>query len=140
MAMVTFKQPKAEKGKAVGSNPTIAGEDTQPPPSIRLGHSHLQALGMKSLPAVGTKLHLHAIAHVGSTSEDQDRGDGGKARQSMTLHLHSMDLGDGKQSAMSDEDQKAGAKAEIDKALTKRAGSESAKAKPAGAKEGGKGG
>jgi hypothetical protein len=143
MAMVTFKPPKAEKSKARGSlaMPT-AGEDHTPPPTVYLEHEHLKQLGLKKLPAVGSKIHFHAVAHVGSTSEDQDRGDGGGGpRRSMRLHIHQMDMGDGEQSTgEKDEDQAAGAKAEMDKALSRQEGSESGKPGPAGGKKRQKGG
>lgn len=143
MAMVNLVSPKkkGEPGKAGidGKAPASQAEGPAPPPRLYLEHDHLKKLGITEMPAVGTKLHFHAVGHVGSTNEDQDRGDG-EARHSMTLHIHQMDMGDGKQPEMSDEDQKAGAKAEIDKALAKAAGSEKSKAKAPGAKEGGKGG
>jgi hypothetical protein len=136
-------KPKAERGKAesgIGAKPAHADEGADPP-HIYLTHEHLDKLGIKQMPAVGTKLHLHAIGHVGATSENQDRMDGGKKRRSMTLHLHQMEMGTGKQPEISDEDQNAGAKAEIDKALAKGASSDNSnKSKPAGRKEGGKGG
>ncbi len=144
MTMVNLVSPKKMKGDAgkeapgMGAAP-VGQKEGSDPPRLYLEHDHLEKLGIKTLPAVGTKIHFHAVGHVGSTNEDQDRGDG-EARHSMTLHIHQMDMGDGKQPEMSDEDQKAGAKAEIDKALTKAAGSEKSKAKAPGAKEGGKGG
>jgi hypothetical protein len=122
MTMVNMvSKTKADPSTAKGSNPKISGEDTQSPPHLYLEHHHLEKLGIKKMPTVGEKLTIHAIGHVGSTSEDQDRGDGGKSRR-MTLHLHKMEMGGGKQPEMSDESQKAGAKAAIDKALKRGAG------------------
>lgn len=109
-----------EAATAKGSNPKVKGEDTQPPPTLHLGEEHLKKFGIKKMPAVGTKLKFHAVAHVGATSENQDHGDGGKHR-SMTLHIHKMDMGAGHQSSEVDEEsQKAGMKSAIDKSLTKQ--------------------
>lgn len=146
MAMVSLVNPKKVKEPNTSQGaapPSPAGEATQPPPTIHLGHEHLKKLGLKHLPPVGTKLHFHAVGHVGSVSEDQDRGDGqGGARRSMSLHIHQMDLDDGAQQGMPDgdteEQSKKGARAAMDKALEH--GSEKSKAKPAGGKQGGKGG
>jgi len=114
---------KSEPGKAkggIGGAPT-SGEDGHPP-TIYLHEDHLKKLGIHTMPTVGDKLHIAAHAHVGATSENQDKGDGGKARRSLTLHLHKMEVGGGKQPEMSDESQTAGAKAAIDKALKRGAG------------------
>ena len=120
MTMVTFK-PEASKAKGgIGAAPTAQGEGPLPPPQLSLTHEHLKKLGLK-MPAVGDKLKLHAHAMVHSTSENQDRGDGGK-RAHVTLHIHQMEVGDGKQPGTSDESQKAGMKSEIDKALKRGAG------------------
>jgi hypothetical protein len=130
MAMVSMK---GEASKAAGSNPSVAMGDTQSPPRLYLEHHHLEKLGLKKMPPVGTKLHIEAEAHVGSTSEDQDHmvNSGGKPRRSMTLQLHKMDMGQDDQSGMNDEEQeeesKKGAKMEMDKALSKQQGSESKK-------------
>lgn len=110
--------PKKEAGKAAGRNPKVTGEDTQDPPHIFLQSHHVAKL-FKQLPSVGDKVKISGLAHVGSVSENQDHGDGGKPRRTITLHLHKMEVGTGKQPEMSDDSQKAGAKAEIDKALKK---------------------
>jgi hypothetical protein len=132
MSMVSLvERSQKEAGKAAGGKQAMTpGEDTQPPPTLHLGHKHMEKLGLKKMPAVGTKLHFHAVAHVGSTSEDQDSMAGSKKpRRSMTLHIHQMEIGaDGPDNDVAQEEQsKAGAKAEMDKALAKGAGSESKK-------------
>lgn len=143
MAMVTFKKPKPEPGKASGklASPTV-GEEHTPPPTMYLEHHHLEQLGLKQLPQVGSKIKMNVVAHVGSASEDQDspaKAGEGKVRRSMRLHIHSMDMGDGEQSTgepdenQREEKSRAGAKAEMDKALERSTGSESSKAKRAGA-------
>lgn len=121
--------PKKEATKAKGS---LAKDDTehQSPPTMYLQHHHLEKLGLKKMPAVGSKIKISGLAHVGSTSENQDNGDGGSPRRSMTLHMHKMEVG--KDGPGAEEDQaeqtKQGAKAEMDKAL----GSEAAKGKKEG--------
>ena len=116
---------KAEAGKAKGSLATNNVEH-QSPPSLYLGHEHLAKFGIKNMPAVGTKVKISGVAHVGATSENQDHGDGGGPRRSMTLHMHKMEVGTDQQSSDAKEQgQKDGMKAAIDKALTKDAGSES---------------
>ena len=132
MSMVSLvERSQKEAGKAAGGKQAMTpGEDTQPPPTLHLGHKHMEKLGLKKMPAVGTKLHFHAVAHVGATSEDQDSMAGSKKpRRSMTLHIHQMEMGaDGPDNDVAQEEQsKAGAKAEMDKALAKGAGSERAK-------------
>jgi hypothetical protein len=97
------------------------------PPTMYLEHEHLKKLGMHEMPKVGDKLHAQIVAHVGAVSEDQDRGDGGKPRRRMTLHIHQMDTGakvPGKE-VDQEEESKKGARAEMDKALKHAAGSES---------------
>jgi hypothetical protein len=112
-----------EKGKAKGSLPKDNSSEHQSPPRLYLEHHHLEKLGMDKMPAVGSKIKISGLAHVGSTSEDDDPGiDGGK-RRSMTLHLHKMDMG----TDNSEESQKDGMKGAIDKALSKAAGSEAEK-------------
>ena len=146
MSMVSLvERSQKEAGKAAGGKQAMTpGEDTQPPPTLHLGHKHMEKLGLKKMPAVGTKLHFHAVAHVGATSEDRDSMAGSKKpRRSMTLHIHQMEMGDGAQPGTSDADQeeesKSEAKAEMDKALAKQQGGGS-KPKAAGGKMGGKGG
>jgi hypothetical protein len=96
------------------------------PPTLYLEDEHLKKLGLHEMPKVGEKLHARIVAHVGAVSEDQDRGDGGKPRRRMTLHVHQMEMGkDGPGKEVDQEaESKAGAKAAMDKALTKGAGSE----------------
>lgn len=137
MADFTPKKVSTEKSKAKGSlvshdSPSSTAEH-QSPPRLYLEHHHLAKLGMTKMPPVGSKIKISGLAHVGATSEDSDHsGDGKGPRRSMTLHLHQMDVGAGKQPEMSDESQKDGMKSEIDKALTKHAGSEAAKGKAKG--------
>ena len=137
MADFTPKKVSTEKGKAVGSLASGNDVEHQEPPTIYLGHHHLAKLGMDKMPPVGSKIKISGLAHVGSTSESDraaepgEKGGAGK-RRSMTLHLHKMEMGTDGAGTASDESQKEGMKSEIDKALTKHAGSESKK----GQKEG----
>ena len=132
MSMVSLvERSQKEDGKATGGKQAMtSGEDTQPPPTLHLGHKHLEKLGLKKMPAVGSKLHFHAVAHVGATSEDHDSMAGSKKpRRSMTLHIHQMEMGQDDQAGDTDvaqeEESKKGAKAEMDKALSRGAGSAS---------------
>lgn len=113
---------KQEANKAKGGTLPRDSAEHQAPPHIYLEHHHLEKLGMTKMPAVGSKIKISGLAHVGATSENQDRGDGGKKR-SMTLHLHKMEIG--RDEHDHEESQKAGMKAAVDKALTKGEGSES---------------
>lgn len=128
-------------GKSEGSQPWGGKEQ---PPTLHLEGAHLGKLGLKKLPAVGTKLHIHAIAHVHSVHDEADdskqpgehepddasTGEDKKynANRRMVLHIHHMDA---QKHMGNEEDQKEesakGAKAEMDKALSKAAGSESKK-------------
>jgi hypothetical protein len=124
MADFTPKKLSTEKSKAKGGLAEDNTSEHQEPPTLYLEHHHLAKLGMTKMPAVGTKIKISGLAHVGSTSEDQDRGDGGGPRRRMTLHMHQMETGTGKQgSEVADEKQAAsGAKAEMDKALSRELG------------------
>jgi len=137
MADFTPKKVSSEKGKAGGSLPSGSDVEHQEPPTIYLGHHHLAKLGMDKMPPVGSKIKISGLAHVGATSEHDraaepgEKGGAGK-RRSMTLHLHKMEMGQEGIDGASEESQKEGMKSEIDKALTKHAGSEAAKGKPKG--------
>lgn len=112
-------------------------EGPAPAPVFELTHEHLKQLGVKHFPPPGSTVHIHAsVAETHVTQDPQS----GESHGHVVLHLHKMDTATGKQPEMSDASQAAGAKAEIDKALAKGAGSESSKTRPAGRKEGGKGG
>ena len=73
----------SEKNRARGPGAVVGGES---PPSVYLSHEHMSKLGAKKPPKVGDKLHLEAIAHVESVSAN--RGEDGKPRHSVHLHLH----------------------------------------------------
>ena len=134
MSMVSLvERSQKEAGKAAGGKQAMTpGVDTQPPPTLHLSHDHLAKLmpAGSSMPPVGSKIRISGLAHVGSASEDQDSmvpaGKSG-TRRSMTLHIHQMEMGaDGPDNDVAQEEQsKAGAKAEMDKALAKGAGSAS---------------
>jgi hypothetical protein len=125
--------PKKESGKAKGGEGPAAGgsknAEHQSPPHIYLEHHHLEKLGLKKMPAVGSKIKISGLAHVGATSEHDSSREAphGAAengpKRSMTLHLHKMEIG--RDEHDHEESQKAGMKGAIDKALTKGEGSES---------------
>jgi hypothetical protein len=142
MADFTPKKVSGETGP--GIKPKAEGSmdvEHQAPPVMHLEAHHIQKLFKNKMPPIGSKIPVHAVVHVGAYSEDQAgppsggkaKGGEGNAPRSMTLHFHKMDMG---QEGIGEEDQaqsqRDGAKAAIDKALTKDAGKESAKGKPAG--------
>lgn len=145
MADFTPKKLSKEAGSAKGS---LAHENTehQDPPRVYLEHHHLEKLGLTKMPAVGSKIKISGLAHVGSTSENSEhapsggkaKGGEGNTRRSMTLHFHKMEIGKDGNEADQEAQTASGAKAAMDAELTKHAGSEKAKAKGAGGKEGSK--
>lgn len=82
------KPKKGKKGEAmsIGSNE----------PGIHLNHEHLEKLGVKALPQVGDKVHIHAIAHVSSVGEHANMSEDGKKRRNrhVSLDIHHMRMGD----------------------------------------------
>jgi len=129
MAMVTMtSKVKGEKGSAAGS---LAPTEHQRPPTVYLEHHHLEKLGLTKMPPVGSKIHVHGLAHVGATSENQETppsggkapGKEGSTKRSMTLHFHKMEIGGHDGSDVDQDAEKAkGAKAEMDKALKREMG------------------
>lgn len=120
MKMVSMKSESkkvkgSEKSKAhtLGA-PSLA--DSPSPPDLHFSHEHIKKLGMKTLPAVGDKLHIQAIAHVASTSAHT--GSDGKPNHHMTLELHHVGY---EHHAESEQEKQAnaqkGGKAAIDDAL-----------------------
>ena len=84
---MTHTESKAEaKGSEGDKSAAGHGPGGESPPSVYLSHEHLGKLGAKKPPKVGDKLHLEAIAHVESVSAN--RGEDGKPRHSVHLHLH----------------------------------------------------
>jgi hypothetical protein len=130
MAMVTMtSKVKSEKGSSTGS---LARDNTehQRPPTVYLEHHHLEKLGLTKMPAVGSKIHIHGLAHVGATSENQETppsggkapGKEGSTKRSMTLHFHKMEIGRDNSEVDQDAEKAKGAKAEMDKALKREEG------------------
>jgi hypothetical protein len=131
MADFTPKKLSTEKGSAEGGiGKPPGGAEHMAPPRIYLEHHHLEKLGMAKMPAVGSKIHISGLAHVGATSEhDHSDQPGEKKRRSMTLHLHKMEMGTngpGKEVDQEAETAKS-AKAEMDKALKRAAGGKHSK-------------
>jgi hypothetical protein len=134
--------PKKEAGMAKGSLAKDNSSEHQSPPSIYLEHHHLEKLLPKGskMPPVGSKIKISGLAHVGATSEHaQNPPSGGKAqkggegntKRSMTLHLHKMEMGkdgaDGVSDVEQEEQSRKGAKAEMEKALSRREGTSEGK-------------
>ena len=135
--MANFMPKKSPSKAKPGQGPAETGSknaEYEAPPMIHLDHHHLEKLmpAGSTMPPVGSKIKISGLAHVGSVSENQDStqpAGKGKTRRSMTLHMHQMEMGaDGPDNDVAQEEQsKAGAKAEMDKALARGAGSESKK-------------
>lgn len=136
--MANFMPKKSQAKAKGGQGPAEAmskDAEYQSPPTLHLSHHHLEKLmpAGSSMPPVGSKIRVSGLAHVGSASEDQDSmapaGKKGGTRRSMTLHMHQMEMGaDGPDNDVAQEEMsKSGAKAEMDKALSKQQGSESKK-------------
>jgi hypothetical protein len=88
-------------------------------PTLHLEHHHLQKLGLKGV-SVGDKVMVHAMAHVVSRSQHENKD--GEPSGHMSLDLHKMAA-----SPMSAEEPKGDeaatseAKSAMDKALTEQA-------------------
>lgn len=119
--MVDMARTKAEiKARDKEHSKPMASEGDYPYGlSVDLDHTMLEKLGIKTLPKVGDKLHLHAHAHVKSVSEDHR--DGGKKSRRVELQLRKMMLESSKPSPEGEvEDSNfKGAKAAMDRALEK---------------------
>lgn len=127
--LTDMKRTKAERKE--NTSPMKTGEDDYPYGlSVRLDHHSLKKLGMHEgkLPKVGSKIHLHAHAHVKSTSESSR--DGGKPDRHMELELRHMAVegkGENQEEKGGDtEDMNKGMKHAMDKAVVgpKEEGSE----------------
>lgn len=142
-------------GKAKG-----ASAETMSPPVLHLEAHHIEKMFKNKLPPIGSKIKFNAVAHVGAYSEGADgppsggkaKGGEGNTKRTMALHFHKMEIGHSAGGPGTDEQQSAerikGAKAEMDKALSRRTGGSSvteegeekggSKEKPAGGKLGSK--
>lgn len=127
--MTDMKRTKAERKE--NNSPMKMGEDDYPYGlSVRLDHHSLKKLGMHEgkLPKVGSKIMLHAHAHVKSTSESSH--DGGKPDRHMELELRHMAVegkGESEEKGEGDtEEMNKGMKHAMDKAVVgpKEGGSE----------------
>lgn len=136
--MANFTPKKVtENVSAKGSLAKQNDGEHQDPPMLYLQHHHLEKLMPKGskMPPVGSKIKISGLAHVGSTSENAHDGpSGGKApggegntKRSMTLHMHDMEMGTDGIDGAKEENQKAGMKSEIDKALQREAGGSKSK-------------
>lgn len=114
MKMVDMKRSKQER-----KNEPTKLDDPEYHYGLRvhLDHEALEKLGMDKLPKVGSKISLHAHAHVKS-AEEREHEDGGKKRKhrSVELELRHMALEHGMEDDRETRTAKGGKKA-IDKAL-----------------------
>jgi hypothetical protein len=133
--LTDMKRTKADKKAEEEGNlkgHAIDGEDYPYGLSIRLDHHSLKKLGMhNSLPKVGSKIMLHAHAHVKSASEHSEEG--GKKRRHVELELRHMAVeghepgkGKGAETNGDTEEMNKGMKKAMDKAVVgpKEEGSE----------------
>ena len=130
--MATFA-PKKDPTTAKGS---LAHDNTehQAPPVLHLQAHHIDKLFKGKMPKVGSKIKVHGLVHVGSTSESHEHApSGGKAKggegnthRTATLHFHKMEIGADGMGGPKDADEETksaqGAKAEMDKALARQQG------------------
>jgi hypothetical protein len=94
----------------------IGGDDYPYGLGVSLDHDSLSKLGIHTLPKVGSKIKLHAHAHVKSASEESR--DGGQKTRRVELELRHMMLEALKPEHANDEEGNLkGAKAAMDKAL-----------------------
>jgi hypothetical protein len=112
-------------GKAPG-----AGAEHESPPVMHLEAHHIKKLFKGKMPPIGSKIKVHSLVHVGAYSEGEDgppsggkaKGGEGNTKRTMALHFHKMDIAQDGIDGASEESQKKGMKAEMDKALSRGAG------------------
>jgi hypothetical protein len=122
MKMIDMKRTKADRKEEGETNKSVVQDDYPYGLSVRLDHHSLKKLGLHAgkLPKVGSKIMIHAHAHVRSTSESSH--DGGKSNRHMELELRHMAVEAGKgHGAEKDGDTEAamnkGMKHAVDKAV-----------------------
>jgi hypothetical protein len=122
----TKADKKAEDEKYAGHK--LGGEDYPYGLSISLDHHSLKKLGLHDkLPKVGSKIKLHAHAHVKSAREEQREG--GKTHRHVELELRHMAIehkgGDpALEHDKADQEKNKGMKKAMDEALAEGGGSE----------------
>lgn len=137
MKMTDMKRSKKErKEESEGMGHKIGEDDYPYGLSIRLDHHGLKKLGLHegAMPKVGSKLTLHAHAHVKSAGESHHEG--GKPNRHLELELRHMNIEGGAQNGSKklmgkdgdSEEMHKGMKDSIDTAVNspKDGGSESA--------------
>lgn len=120
--LVHMARTKAEKAaeKKHYDKPMSDSEDYPYGLRVRLDHEMLQKLGVTSLPKVGSKMHLHAKAHVKSVEESSHEG--GNQRRHIELELRHMAVEATNRADNEEvhEGNLTGAKAAMDQALDKK--------------------
>ena len=119
--MIDMKRTAAErKARDKMYEGKIGGEDYPYGLGVSLDHDSLTKLGIHDLPKVGSKIMLHAHAHVKSAREESREG--GQKTRHVELELRHMNVEGGKPGApkkdTSEEGMRKGAKAVMDKALS----------------------
>jgi len=125
--LVDLKRSKAERKKdAEPLSAAAEGNDYPYGLTVDLDHDSMKKLGMHTLPKAGSKLHIHAEAHVKSVRDNQRAG--GKRERGMSLELRKMAIAATQKAAANPnvrEGLLTGAKAEMDKALDAQEGPDS---------------
>lgn len=82
---VSMRRSAKEKKREESPMATSPGRDYGWGLSVNLDHDHIAKLGMKELPAGGSKVKIMAHARVTRSSEESDEG--GKPRRGMSLQI-----------------------------------------------------
>lgn len=102
MASMKNSPVKSKKGSDVAM-PSNPHEDYPYGLRLELDHETLKKLGHDSLPSVGTKMTLHAKAHVKSASENSNEDDR-EPRRSVSLQITHMTTGGSDEDDIDDTD------------------------------------
>lgn len=89
--MISMKNDPASEDAAEAGATTMMSDPPLYPYGlqIRLEEDQIAALGIKTLPAVGTKVRIVALAEVSAVSQMQEQG--GEVCQCLTLQITDMD-------------------------------------------------
>jgi hypothetical protein len=112
----TKAEKKADKDRYKVGGPGD-GEDYGYGLTVRLNHEHLKKLGITKMPKAGDMMHLHAKAHVKSTSEHSEEGSDRRHIELELRHMAVKATQRAKSEGGIEEGNLHGAKAAMDQAL-----------------------
>ncbi len=113
--LVDMKRTKSERKAA--NKPVSLGASKYPYGlSITLSSEELDKLGIKTLPKVGSKIHLQAQAHVVSVSQNSSEGSTGENRH-VELELRKLGVDQKGSGPKSEDAMKQGMQSAMNKAL-----------------------